>query len=82
MSLIGDDREPLALRGRKFLYCGQGIGKGLDRTDDDLLAARERLREFAALAGALALYHRHDTRCSLEIEYALLKLRIEYVAVG
>ena len=42
--LVGDDREALALRRGQFLHRLQREGEGLDGADDDLLAARQRLR--------------------------------------
>ena len=37
--LVGDDRKALALRRRQFAHRRQREGEGLDRADDDLLAA-------------------------------------------
>ena len=81
MRLIRDHCKAFALCRRQFLHFLQRKGKGLDGADHDLLAARECLRQFAALALAFALDAGHHPRRALEIENCLLQLRIQYIAI-
>ena len=80
--LVGDDGEALALRGRQLAHRFQRKGEGLDRADDDLLVAGQRLRQFAALAAAFALDRGDHAGGALEVEERLLQLRVDHVAVG
>ena len=54
----------LPLRRRQLPHGLQREREGLDRADDDLLAAGQRLRQLAALAAALALDRRPPRRSS------------------
>ena len=82
MRLVGDHREPLALRRRQLAHGLEREGEGLDGADHDLLAAGQRLRQLAALAAALALDRRHHAGRALEVEERLLQLGVDHVAVG
>ena len=80
--LVGDHREAFALGGGQFAHGFEGEGEGLDRADDDLLVAGERLGQFAALAAVLARDGRHHAAGALEVEEGFLKLRVDDGAVG
>jgi hypothetical protein len=47
---VGDHGKALALGGGQFLHRFDGEGEGLDGADHNLLVARQRLGQFAALA--------------------------------
>jgi hypothetical protein len=81
VGLVGDDGEAFALGGGQLAHLFDGEGEGLDGADDDLLVARQRLGQLAALAAFLLGDVRHHAGGALEIKQGILKLRIDDVAV-
>ena len=82
MGLVGDDSEPLALRGGQLTHGVEREREGLDGADDDLLVAGEGLGQLTALAAVFAYDGGDNALLPLEGEQGLLKLAVDDVAVG